>query len=500
MSEVRTRFAPSPTGFVHIGSFIPILYNYAFARKNKGKFILRFEDTDRKRYVEGAIEKAIETIHMYGIEYDEGPDIGGPYGPYIQSQKLDVYKKYAEYLVKDKKAYYCFCSEKRLKKLREAAISQKKQPMYDRHCLSLNESEVRKRIQRGDKYVIRLKVPKGKVIEYTDLIHGNVKISTDVIDDQVLLKSDGYPTYHLAVVVDDHEMKISHILRGAEWMSSTPKHIILYEAFGWEVPQIGHIPLLLDPEGGKLSKRKGSVAAHEFIEQGYLPEAVLNFLMLLGWSPKDDREFFTLREFVDRFSIEGINKSNPVFNRQKLLWYNKQYIMKLNTEQFLSRFINWMNKYCSTNIKEEYKELIYKISSNKNLFKKIIPLLRERVSLFRDVLSMARPFFLEKVTYNISDFDTVKSAKSTAECVKGLMLIKKEFEKSEWKNHADWERRIRGIADKIGWKHGDLFMLLRIAVLGSTISPPLDLSMNIIGYKNSLKRISECIDWLKMNK
>lgn len=323
---VRVRFAPSPTGYLHVGGLRTALYNYLMARKNNGTVLLRIEDTDRERLVEDAIEKMIATFKRVNIEFDEGPVQGGEYGPYIQSQRLDLYHKYAQQLIDSGHAYYCFCTKDELDEMRQNQIEQKLSPMYDKRCASLSKEEVQRRLDAGDPYVIRLNVPKGRTITYNDLIHGPTSFETDLIDDQVLLKSDGFPTYHLAVVIDDHHMGITHVFRADEWVPSTPKHILLYEAFGWEPPLIGHLPILVNIEGKKLSKRDGDVSVEDYLDKGYLPEALVNYLALLGWNPGTEEEFFTLKELEERFSYERINDSPGVFDVEKLKWMNGKYI------------------------------------------------------------------------------------------------------------------------------------------------------------------------------
>lgn len=337
---VRVRMAPSPTGEYHIGHIRTVIYNLAFARKNNGKFIIRIEDTDRVRYVEGAIDRILDVIHDYGLTWDEGPRVGGEYGPYIQSERLPLYKKYALELIEKHAAYYCFCTSERLEKMREeqkakGIIAAK----YDKHCLRLSKEEITKNLENGMPYVIRLNVPANRIVSFDDVVFGKVSVNTNDIDDQVLLKSDGFPTYHLAVVIDDNLMQISHVMRGNDWIPSTPKHILLYEAFGWEPPIYAHLPNLKELGASKkLSKRYGPVSAREFLDEGYLPEALDNFLMLLGWNPGTDREMYTLDEFTKEFDINKIHKTDLVaFDRQKLLWMNGYYIQNMQTGSLKKR-------------------------------------------------------------------------------------------------------------------------------------------------------------------
>ena len=328
MSEVRVRFAPSPTGFVHIGSLRTALYNYLFAKKMGGKYILRVEDTDRTRLVDGAIENMLNAMKWAGVNHDEGvmlDDNGnvvqkGEYGPYIQSERLDIYKKYIQELLDNGKAYYCFCTKERLDEVREKQKEAGETPRYDGHCRDLTQEEIDAKIAAGEPYVIRLRLPENHVIKFTDLVRGETEFNTNDLDDQVLIKTDGFPTYHFAVVVDDHLMKITHVIRGEEWVSSTPKHVYLYEAFGWEAPKFVHLPNILNKEKKKLSKRQGDVAVEDFKKKGYLPEGLVNYVALVGWSPEENKEIFSMEELEQAFSIERVSKSGGVFDTEKLNW------------------------------------------------------------------------------------------------------------------------------------------------------------------------------------
>ncbi|MGE5392980.1 MAG: glutamate--tRNA ligase [Candidatus Saccharibacteria bacterium] len=342
--QVRVRMAPSPTGFLHIGGLRTALYNYLFARKSGGRFILRIEDTDRNRLVPGALENIVETLHDFGLDPDEGPCwVGGKVaergdkGPYLQSDRLGLYKKYAEELIAKGTAYYCFCPAERLEELRKSQEAQKLPPKYDKHCLSLSKEEVEAKLKAGEPHVIRLNVPKDLTVRFSDVVHGEIAISTNDIDDQVLLKTDGFPTYHLAVVVDDHLMEVSHVIRGEEWIPSTPKHVLLYSAFGWETPMFVHLPLLLSKSRKKLSKRDGDVAVRDFLKNGYLPEALINFVALLGWNPKTEEEIFSLKELIERFDLGKLNKAGAVFDLDKLDWINGLYIRKLSKDDLFER-------------------------------------------------------------------------------------------------------------------------------------------------------------------
>ena len=332
----RVRFAPSPTGYLHVGGLRTALYNYLFAKHNNGTFILRIEDTDRNRYVEGAVENLIGALKWAGLEFDEGPEAGGDYGPYMQSQRLDIYKKYADELILKGKAYYCFCTPERLLGLRKEQEKQKlPQTKYDKHCLHLSKEEIENNLTSGIPKIVRLNVESNQTIKFDDIIREHIEFESNNVDDQVLIKSDGYPTYHLANVVDDHFMKITHVIRGEEWLSSTPKHVLLYDAFGWERPVFAHLPLLLNPDRSKLSKRQGDVAVEDYRDKGFINEALVNFVALLGWNAGDDKEFYYMDDLINNFSLERVNKAGAVFDLQKLNWLNAEHLRKKSSQELL---------------------------------------------------------------------------------------------------------------------------------------------------------------------
>ncbi|MBI5123294.1 glutamate--tRNA ligase [Candidatus Roizmanbacteria bacterium] len=374
---VRTRIAPSPTGQdIHIGNLYTALMNWAYARKNNGKFIIRIEDTDRTRFQEGAEAKILSTIKNFGLRYDEGPDIGGPFAPYRQSDRLQLYKKYAEELVEKGAAYYCFCTKERLDALREQQQKEKKTPRYDKHCKGIKDYKLK--IENSEQHVIRLDVPANETITFLDVIRGEIAINSNEVDDQVLLKSDGFPTYHLGVVVDDYLMEISHIIRAEEWIASTPKHVLLYQALGWPLPIFAHMPILRNPDKSKLSKRKNPVWASWYLEEGFLPEAVLNYLALLGWSHPKEKEIFSISEFIEFIDLKDIKPVGPVFDLIKLRWVNQQYIQNKSDEELKALIISFYPKA---------KELSDKILDE------LMPLVKTRMEVLKDFETLTKIFF-----------------------------------------------------------------------------------------------------------
>ncbi len=467
--------APSPTGEMHVGSMAILLKNYAVAKKHKGQFILRIEDTDKEREIEGGVKAIQQIIKDYGLNWDEGPSLGGAYGPYIQSERLDIYRKYVEQLVAGKKAYHCFCSRERLEKVRDKMRAEKKAPKYDRHCLHLSKGEVARKLSSGEEHVIRLKVPEDQDICFTDLIRGEICFNSSEVDDQVLLKSDGYPTYHLAVVVDDHLMKISHVMRGEEWISSTPKHVLLYEAFGWEQPIYAHIPLFLDPGGkGKMGKRKGTVSARSFLEKGYLPEALLNFFMILGWTPKDQREIISLEEYVEEFDLKDLSKNSVVFDLKKLDWINGVYIRKLPDTELLERIQPFLP--------EDFP---------REKLSEILELLKERLIRLDEIEELSSFF------YRNIQLDQKLLLKKT-----DSKLVLEQLEKVQGKLEGiDWqlgkiEEVLRSLVGEKDWHKGQFFMMLRVAATGRKVSPPLFETVEVMGRELVLKRLQNAYTFI----
>ncbi|MCB9812887.1 MAG: glutamate--tRNA ligase [Pseudomonadales bacterium] len=471
--KVRTRMAPSPTGEMHIGSLSISLKNYAFAKRHNGQFILRIEDTDKVREVGGGVEEIQKILKAYSIDWDEGPGVGGSYGPYIQSKRLNIYQKAAEELVANGKAYYCFCSKERLEQIKEEQKISKSPSKYDEHCRNLSPEEINKKLAQKVEKVIRLKVPSGKDVKFNDLIRGEIVVKSDIVNDQVLMKSDGYPTYHLAVVVDDHMMDITHIMRGEEWISSTPKHILLYEAFGWEIPVYAHIPVYLNPDGkGKMSKRKGTVSAQSFLDRGYLPDALLNFMMILGWSRDDEVEIMNMKDYIERFDPKDVSPKSVVFDIKKLDWINGIYIRKLALPELEKK----IEKFLPNDFPIDKLE-------------KILNLIRERLEKLSDVEQLSSFFYREIQFDSTLLLKKSNSSDVTAQLTKTIEALKII---EEW-NTASIEIKIRTLQESLDWKKGQYFMMLRIAVTGKKATPPLFETIEVIGKELVLKRLKNGI-------
>ena len=467
MSEVRVRFAPSPTGYLHVGGLRTALYNFLFARHNNGKMVLRIEDTDRTRYVEGAVENLIRTLKWTGITYDEGPDIGGPYGPYVQSERLELYREHAQKLIEMGHAYYCFCTPERLEKMRAEQIARKEPPRYDGTCRRLSPEEVAEKLQSGIPHVVRLKMPQEGETTFQDIIRGEVTFQNALIDDQILLKSDGYPTYHLANVVDDHYMKITHVIRGEEWLPSVPKHIQIYRAFGWDVPQMAHLPLLLNPDRTKLSKRQGDVAVEDYIAKGYLPEALINFVALLGWNPGTEEEFFTLEELIEKFTLERVNKAGAVFDIQKLNWMNGVYIRKLPEDRLIEFLTPFLEKAG------------YDVSDRERT-RKIILAVYKGIEKGEDIARAASIFYHDRLT--IEEPEAIEFLKKdTSRTV--LELFSRKLDSVDKLDMDTFKQIMKEIQKETGIKKQELWMPVRIAITGVTHGPELPLVIEILGLE-----------------
>ena len=457
----RTRIAPSPTGVdIHVGTVATALMNWAWAKKNQGRFVVRIEDTDRTRLVAGGEQKMLSTLNRLGLIPDESPELGGPYGPYRQSERLLLYKKYAEELIAKRKAYYCICTPERLVEMRKEQQARKQIPKYDRYCY-FHQKEVVEKVKGGQSYVVRLLMP-DKPITFNDIVRGKITINGKDLDDQILLKSDGFPTYHLAVVVDDYLMKIDYVIRAEEWLPSTPKHIIIYEALGWPLPVFAHVSLLRNPDKSKLSKRKNPVWASWYLDQGILPTAFLNYLALMGWSHPEGKDIFSLDEYVRVFNLRDVQKTAPIFDPVKLEWMNGEYIRKMEDKDLGSMIYEYYGK-------ELNKETIERTTS----------LIKERIKKLTDYLPLAEFFFKRPEKYDIDLSGKKEMLKAMAETVSTI---------SDWKADMIGEK-MQALAKKLGVKNSEFFMTLRVAISGKKITPPLNDSMAILGKDESLQRL-----------
>jgi glutamyl-tRNA synthetase len=479
--KVRVRFAPSPTGFLHVGGLRTALYNYLFARKHKGVLVLRIEDTDRIRHVEGALKSLINALRWAGLDYDEGPDKGGSFGPYIQSDRLEVYKRHVNMLLEAGKAYRCFCTPARLEEMRREQEKRRLSPKYDGTCLKLKSSEIEENLRNGTPYVVRMSIPDTRTIRFHDIIRGEVEFSSDQLDDQVLLKSDGFPTYHLANVVDDHLMEITHVIRGEEWLSSVPKHILLYEYFGWEPPKLAHLPLLLNTDRSKLSKRQGDVAVEEYRAKGYLPQALVNFVALLGWNPGTEQELFSLEELVHQFSLERVNKAGAVFDLEKLKWLNFEHLRKKPDAEVLSMLKEYLTQEGTG---QKHFDDAYLLD--------VIAAMRERVAFVKDFIQKS-PYFFEAPTQY--DPDVVKKRWKHDTPVQ-LKKLAEEFSRLDSPQKEDYEAALHRSAEALHVGHGDLIHAVRLAVSGMGAGPGLYDILWILGKEETVRRINSAIERL----
>lgn len=472
MDVVRTRFAPSPTGYLHIGGLRTALYAYLFAKKNGGKFILRIEDTDLGRYVDGAVEVIYRTMREAGLNWDEGPDVGGDYGPYIQTERKDLYLKYAEQLVEQGDAYYCFCTKERLEQLHESGETK-----YDKHCLSLSKEEIKRRIDAGESYVIRQNIPTEGSTTYHDMVFGDITVENKELEDNILIKSDGMPTYNFANVIDDHLMKINYVIRGVEYLSSTPKYNLLYKAFGWELPNYMHLQPIMRDATHKLSKRYGDASYEDFVKKGYLKDAIVNYIALLGWSSKDDREKFTLEEMVELFSVAGLSKSQSIFDETKMRWLNSCYIKELSDEQFYEMALPFYEKV------EYLKGYDLKYLST---------LLKNRCEVLSDVGKLTE-FLIQFENFDLSLFNNVKW-KTDGALAKAMLpdLIKLTME-----NFDGIHDGLVSYAESKGYKKGQVLWVFRIAITGAQNTPGGATEMAILlGKDEVVARLNNTLERL----
>ncbi len=474
-NEIRVRFAPSPTGNLHVGSLRTALYNYLYAKKVGGKFILRIEDTDQTRYVDGAVENLFSTLKAMDLTYDEGPEKGGEYGPYYQSERTDIYNKYVQELLVKGKAYRCFCTPEDLDQMREERKAKGLDTRYDGRCRNLTEHKINEHLENDDKFVIRLKIPQEGEITFYDIVREKVTFPWEMVDDQVLVKSDGFPTYHLANVIDDHLMEISHVIRGEEWLSSVPKHLYLYEAFGWKPPKMCHLPLLLNSDKSKLSKRQGDVAVEDFLDKGYLPETLLNFVALLGWHAPGNEEFYTLAELEKAFSLKRINKSGSVFDVEKLNWMNGQYLRNMD--------LNIIGEYA----RKYFVKAGYHIPNEKH-YLELVDIARSRIHKLDEVTEFAKPFFSE---LEFTDDDkTILGTESSQILFK--FWIDNIIDSPELTEELI-DELLKRSAKELEIKGKNLYPPLRLALYGSAHGPELPTIMDILEKEKVLNRFENAL-------
>lgn len=479
--QVRTRIAPSPTGFPHIGTAYQALLNKGFAKHSGGTFVLRVEDTDQKRFVGEAESKIYQSLDWLGLSEDEGVRKGGKYGPYKQSERISIYQNYAEQLVENGHAFYCFCTQERLNKLRKEQQAKKQPPMYDGHCENIPLEEAKKRIKDGEKYVIRMRVLKDRTIVVNDLIRGDIEFNSNTIDEQVILKSDGFPTYHLAVVVDDHLMKITHVVRGPEWIPSFPKHKLLYDYFGWEMPIVTHTPLITNMQGKKLSKRDSSTNLDWYKDQGFLPEALINFIALLGWSHPKQIEKFSFEEFSKNFDLKDLSAVNPKLDLTKLEWLNGKYIKDLSLDDFYNRVVQFNPKY------KDYEQ---------EKFKNILSQIQERVRKLSEIDNLILYFYTAPKNFDeIIKLANKESGLETSATKKHMSRVKLLLDGvNNWKAE-NIDSALHSLQEKSDLKPRQFFMPIRIVVSGRTFTPPLGNVLELLGKDESLKRITSYIDY-----
>lgn len=501
IQKIRVRIAPSPTGPLHLGTARTALFNYLFAKNQGGKFILRIEDTDLERSDEKFTKDIIENLHTLGIEWDEGPDIGGPYAPYRQSERLEIYKKYLKQLLAENKAYYCFCTEEELEKERKNLLAKGQPPIYSGRCAELSERQIKKFYDEGRKPIIRFKMP-AKIIVFEDLIRGVLEFDTKLIGDIAIAKNLETPLYNFAVVVDDYTMAISHVIRGEDHISNTPKQIALIEALGFSKPKYAHLPLILGPDRSKLSKRHGATSIKEYFEQGYLPEAMLNFMALLGWNPKTTQEIFTKKELINNFSLKKVSPSGAVFNIEKLNWMNGYYIRKMNLTELTERCIPYLEK----------AKLISKVGDGKwkvyetdeiiifDKLKKIVALEQERLVKLSDLSELVKFFFVEKLSYKpellfwkkMKQIDVVKRLKILEAMLKKI--------KSKDFNKINLEKQIKKLIEKEKLGTGETLWPFRVALTGLSASPPPFDVAEVLGKRKVLQRIKDAIIIIEKTK
>jgi glutamyl-tRNA synthetase len=486
---VRVRYAPSPTGYLHVGGARTALFDYLYAKHAGGTFILRVEDTDRTRFVEGALQEIYESLRWLGLDWDEGPQVGGAYAPYIQSERLSLYQKHAQELIEKDRAYYCFCTPERLDSVRKEQEKAKSPFGYDRHCRDLPADEVKRLLAAGTPHIIRLKIPlDNRTIAFDDLIRGRIEYQSNILDDLVLLKTDGYPTYHLANIIDDHYMAITHVLRGDEWIASTPRHVLLYEAFGWTPPAFAHLPIILDPSGGKLSKRKGAASVMDYKRAGYLPEALFNFLAFLGWAPGegDEREKMSREDLIAAFSLEKVSPKSAVFDDKKLEWMNGLYMQERTVESIAPDVVAiWKERrVLPPDARADDPKVVAAIALLKDRSKRITEIADTGVYFFKDPEE-----YDEKTAKKHFKSESIPILKTLA----GKMLQLPQF------NRKSLETVYRDYAEKSSLPAGSLIHPTRLAVSGISFGPGLFELLEALGKETSVRRINTAISWIERN-
>ncbi len=483
MNNVRVRYAPSPTGAPHIGNIRTALFTWLFARHHGGKFIVRIEDTDQAREMENGLELILDSLRWLGLNWDEGPGVGGPYGPYSQSERLPRYQECARWLVDHGHAYKCYCSPERLEQMRKEQEARKQPLGYDRKCRFMSEAERKEKEQSGIKPVIRLAVPLTGTTTYHDLIHGDVTFDNKAIDDQVLLKSDGFPTYHLAVVVDDHEMEITHITRGEEWLSSAPKHVLLYQAFGWPMPVLAQFPVIMGTDRKKLSKRHGAASLIDFRDQGYLPEAIINFLARLGWSYDDHTEIFSRDELITYFSLEKVHPSPAIFDMEKLNWLNGYYIRQLSVMELAPRVRPFLDAAG--------------LEVDNDVLLQVTPLIQTRIKTLKDAVGLTDFFFVARVHPTQEQMLGKTFVGHAAEAQDALRATGDTLQRLVPFDAPVIEQALRALAEKLNMKAAVLFTLIREAITAKPITPPLFDTIAVLGKERTLARLQQAIQILQ---
>jgi glutamyl-tRNA synthetase len=485
MNNIRVRFAPSPTGSPHIGNIRTAVYDWLLRKRSGGSFVVRIEDTDRARYVPGSLDELLESLRWLGLDWDEGPEVGGPFGPYFQSERLDIYEKHSAQLLEQGHAYHCFCTPERLAEMRKEQEARKQATGYDRLCLNLPPEEVAAKLAEGVPSVIRFKVPQQGETSFMDVVRGEITFENRQLDDFIIVKSDGYPTYQFANVVDDHLMEITHIIRGEEWISSTPKHILLYQAFGWTPPVFAHAPLILGPDRSKLGKRHGALAFLEYKERGFLPEAMTNYLMLLGWSSGSDQELFTIQELIDGFSLEGIVNHPVIFDIQKLEWMNGVYIRECDLDRLTELCLPYLQQACLVPENPTPEDVAYARS--------VVALEQERLKVLSEVVDLTRFFFEDEPEYDEKGVSKWLGQEHAPELLRRLI---DRLQGLSDLTHDSIEEAVRQVGELMGLSGGQVIHPVRMAVTGRMVGPGLFETMAVLGRDRVLSRLSRTLDML----